>query len=280
MALPAETHVGSVTLRSGDLGAARAFYGDLVGLTEAGDDGPALGVDGGPALLRFEPVTPGAPSPPRATGLFHTAIRFPTRADLAAVLRRVAEGGAQLSGASDHGVSEALYLDDLEGNGVELYWDRPREAWPRDATGRVEMFTAPLDLRDLLEQLRDEAGPGAPAGTDIGHVHLQVSDLERSLRFYRDAVGFEQQAFLGGTAGFVSAGGYHHHLGMNTWRSLGSGPAPPGSAGLQRVTIAVPDEDALDALARRLEAAGFDATRDGAALYADDPDGIGVVFGA
>jgi catechol 2,3-dioxygenase len=284
VALPAGTHVASVTLRSGDLEAAQRFYGDVVGLTEAPDGAPpgglALGARGGPALVRLEPAVPGTPAPPRATGLYHTAVRFPTRAELAAALKRVAEAGVRLSGASDHGVSEALYLDDLEGNGVELYWDRPRDVWPRDATGRVEMFTAPLDLRALLAQLEDGDTGLAPAQTDVGHVHLKVSELERSMRFYLDVVGFEEQAWLGGAAGFVSAGGYHHHVGMNTWESRGAGPAPPGSAGLERVAFALPSDEALDALAVRLEDASVAATRDGASLAADDPDGIGLVFGA
>lgn len=284
MALPAGTHVASVTLRSGDLEAAARFYGDIVGLTAVRGGAPpgglALGARGGPALVRVEPAVPGTPAPPRATGLFHTAVRFPTRAELAAALRRVAEGGVRLSGASDHGVSEALYLDDLEGNGVELYWDRPREVWPRDATGRVEMFTAPLDLGDLLAQLVDAGDGVAPAETDIGHVHLKVSELGRSMRFYLEDVGFEEQAWLGGSAGFVSAGGYHHHVGMNTWQSRGSGPAPPGSAGLERVAFALPSGDALDALEARLQDAGLTSTRDGAALAVEDPDGIALVFAA
>jgi catechol 2,3-dioxygenase len=282
MALPAGTHVASVTLRSGDLDAAARFYGELVGLREvaAAGAGLALGADGGPALLSFEPAVPGTPAPPGATGLFHTAIRFPARGELAAALRRVAEGGAQLSGASDHGVSEALYLDDPEGNGVELYWDRAREAWPRDAAGRVEMFTAPLDLRDLLDQQPESDGTRAPAGTDVGHVHLQVAELDRSMRFYLDLVGFEAQAWLGGQAGFVSAGGYHHHVGMNTWRSRGAGPPPPGSAGLERVTIAVPSAAALDALGDRLASGGVAATRDGDTISVADPDGIGLRFAA
>ena len=167
MRLPDGTHVAAVTLRSGDPDAARRFYAGLVGLAEAGGDAPpgglALGAPGGPALVRLEPVSPGTPAPPDSTGLYHTAIRFPTRAALAAALRRVAAGGARLSGASDHGVSEALYLDDPEGNGVELYWDRPREAWPRDAGGRIEMFTAPLDLAGLAAELeRGDGGPRRP----------------------------------------------------------------------------------------------------------------------
>jgi catechol 2,3-dioxygenase len=279
MTLPAATHIVSVTLRSGDLPAARRFYGELAGLTDAAGEGPpggvALGAGGGPALVRLEPIAPGTPAPPRSTGLFHTALRYPTRAELAAALLRVAEGGGRLSGASDHGVSEALYLDDPEGNGVELYWDRPREVWPRDASGRIEMFTAPLDLRDLLEQVPGgRAGPAAPAGTDVGHVHLRVSELERSRRFYRDLVGFEEQAWLGASASFVSAGGYHHHIGMNTWQSEGAGQPPPGSAGLERVAIALGSADAVDGLAERLDAAGVAATRDGDAVLVEDPDGI------
>nr|MBA2637763.1 VOC family protein [Solirubrobacterales bacterium] len=202
--MTAATHVARVDLRVDDVATSARFYRDAVGLTgehelRAGD-GPVL------LTLRADGVT--GPAPARATGLFHVAVRYPTRAGLAAALRRVAASGARLSGASDHGVSEALYLDDPAGNGVELYWDRRREVWP------AEMFTAPLDLPDLLAEGSDELEPDAAAGTDIGHVHLKVADLERAVAFYTGEVGLAVEHRYGAAAAFLAAGHYHHHVGL------------------------------------------------------------------
>ncbi len=223
----AVTHVERVDLRVVDVGAAQAFYRDVAGL-EAGEEG-VLRAPGGRILLGLSSEGVRGPAPARATGLFHTAIRFPTRTALAAALRRVLAAGARLSGASDHGVSEALYLDDPAGNGVELYWDRPREVWP------TEMFTAPLDLRDL------HAAGGeterAPEGTDVGHVHLKVADLERAVGFYVGELGLAVEHRYGSEAAFVAAGGYHHHVGLNTWLSRGAAPTPQELAGVERVVF-------------------------------------------
>jgi len=222
----------SVDLRVDDLDRALAFYGPVVGLEvreRAGDRAQLGAPGGGPVLLRLSSAGVAGPAPRTGAGLFHTAIRFPRRADLAAVLRRLAASRTPLSGASDHGVSEALYLDDPAGNGVELYWDRPREVWPDD------MFTAPLDLRDLVA-----AGPQtetAPPGTDIGHVHLRVADLPRSVAFYVDDLGFELMHRYGDAAAFVANDGYHHDLGLNVWHSRGLGLGPADRAGLERVVL-------------------------------------------
>ena len=237
------TAVKRVDLRVDDLGAATAFYRDVVGL-EASEDA-TLGVPGGPPLVSLTADGVTSRAPRRAAGLFHTAFRYPTRADLAAALRRAAP---HLTGASDHGVSEALYLDDPAGNGVELYWDRPRDVWPPD------MFTAPLDLQDLAA-----AGPAAdraPEGTDIGHVHLKVSDLPRAEEFWLGDLGFDLMHRYGAEAAFVATGGYHHHVGLNVWMSLGAPLAPRDAAGLARVVFAT----------------------DGEAREATDPDGIAVLL--
>lgn len=269
-------HIAAVTLNAADVERLRAFYGDVLGIGPVPDNAAAaaLGADGRHALVRLVEASAGAPPPGRrATGLFHTAIRYPARADLADALRRVAGAGVRLSGASDHGVSEALYLDDPGGNGVELYWDRGREAWPRPPSGEgVDMFTAPLDLRGLLA----EGGGDATAdGVDVGHVHLKVSELDRAVAFWSGALGMEVQALWDGQAAFVSAGGYHHHIGMNTWMSRGGSPPPPGSPGLERVTLALPDDAAVEATAARLREAGVEVTEgEGGAHHARDPDGV------
>ncbi|MBI5103927.1 MAG: VOC family protein [Solirubrobacterales bacterium] len=270
--LPAQTRVASVTLRARDVGALGALYEDLLGL--AREERPGGGAAYG-GLVEAVPVSPGEPMPPHAhaPGLFHTALRYPTRAGLAAALRRVTEAGIHLTGASDHGVSEALYLHDPEGNGVELYWDRPADAWPRTADGRVDMYTERLSLESLLRE-DEPAGDGAP---DVGHVHLKVSDLPRAVAFWVGVVGFEEQAAYGDQASFVSAGGYHHHLGLNVWHSRGAAPAPATSAGLDHLTLAVPSGADVEALAERLRAAGAPAELGpGGALRTTDPDGLGL----
>ena len=220
------TGVQSVVLRVDDLDAATAFYRDVVGLEDAG--GGLLLVPGGPAVVELSDAGVSGPAPRRASGLFHTAFRFPARADLAAALRRVASR-SHLTGASDHGVSEALYLDDPSGNGVELYWDRDRSLWPE------EMYTAPLDLQDLAAAGGEATR--APEGTDVGHVHLKVSDLDRAVDFWHGELGFDVMARWRTEAAFLATGGYHHHVGLNTWLSLGAEPGPRELAGLERVVF-------------------------------------------
>jgi catechol 2,3-dioxygenase len=156
-------------------------------------------------------------------------------------VQRLAATGARISGASDHGVSEAIYLPDPDGNGIELYADRPRAAWPPPAPGeRVGMYTRPLDLSGLLELVADsEPVRHAGAGLQVGHMHLHVGDLGAARAFYADTLGFEVMASMP-SAVFLAVGGYHHHLGANTWRGEGVGPAPPGTAGLREWTIVLP----------------------------------------
>ena len=233
--LPADSRLGAIRLRAGDVDRLRAFYETTIGLEALGaDDGiTTLGVDGSPLVeLVSEPGAP--PRPPRSTGLFHLALLVPARADLARTLRRVVDSGWPLSGASDHLVSEALYLSDPEGNGIELYRDRPREEWPL-ADGSIEMATLPLDLQSLLgEPGGESADASMPAGTILGHVHLQVADLGDAEAFWVDALGLDVTVRGYPGALFTSAGGYHHHVGLNTWAGVGA-PSPPlgapGSSG-------------------------------------------------
>ena len=227
----------SVELRARDLGLAERFYTEAIGLERVQDEPLALGAGGRP-LVVLRQAEGAVPPPPSSTGLFHMAIRFPGRPALARALRRLVEKGVGLSGASDHGVSEALYLADPDMNGIELYRDRPRDEWPMDPHGGVGMFTAPLDVRALFE---DAGGDGsAEPETDMGHVHLKVSDLERSVDFYGERLALNLRARYGREAAFMAVGDYHHHVGLNTWQSLGGSPPPQGAPGLERYTIAVP----------------------------------------
>src|SRR3954449_4250351 len=279
--IAADTRMGAVRLTVGDLDGVRDFYRDAIGLSELdrADGVVRLGTNGEPLVELTG--NPDAPPRPRGTsGLFHLAILVPTRADLARALQRVAESGWRLSGASDHLVSEALYLSDPEGNGIELYRDRPREEWPvRD--GVLQMDTLPVDLDGVLGELRrDDAEAPVPAGTQMGHVHLNVGDLTAAEAFYSGALGFDVTVRGYPGALFVSAGGYHHHLGLNTWAGEGAPPPPPGSRGLREFEVVLPDEAALAAEEDRLREAGFEPSREGDRVLAADPSGNRIVLTA
>ena len=186
------------------------------------------------------------------TGLFHLALLTPSRPDLSRALRRVVDSGWRLTGASDHLVSEALYLDDPEGNGIELYRDRPRDDWPM-AGDQVQMATFPLDLESLLAESKADDPIGAmPSGTTLGHVHLQVGDLDRASLLGRRARLRRRSPALGPGALFLSAGGYHHHVGLNTWAGDGAPPPPPGSRGIIHFELVLPDETEVAGAAGRL----------------------------
>jgi catechol 2,3-dioxygenase len=270
-----QLRIGSVHLAVSDLGRSVDFYENVLGLPliSRGDEEAILGPDREAPLLQLTRLHEPTVSPPRSSGLFHVALLHPSRGDLAETVLRIAAARWPLTGASDHGVSEAIYLDDPDGLGLEIYADRPREQWPApDGADPVRMFTLPLDLRGLLATAREDLAPAISAGTVVGHVHLKVSDVDRAVRFYRDVLGFDLQAHLP-SAAFVAAGGYHHHFGLNTWQSLGAPPAPLTAPGLRLVELQVSDVAALDALQRRLADAGVaEVRRDGDLLSLHDDD--------
>jgi catechol 2,3-dioxygenase len=254
------TAIGTVYLTVSDLGRSRDFYESVLGLSarERDDGGLALGVDGERPLIELHGDGSARRLDRRATGLFHLAVLLPTRRDLAFALARLAATRWPLDGASDHLVSEALYLSDPDGNGIEIYRDRPRQEW-REVEGRLQMATLPLDLRDVAGELpAGGAAPvAAPAGTRIGHVHLQVSELERTEAFYSGVLGFDVMVRGYPGALFVAAGGYHHHIGLNTWHSAGASPPAPGAVGLRHYEVQLPDAAGLETVLARIEAAGL-----------------------
>jgi catechol 2,3-dioxygenase len=272
--LPSATHIGSVHLTVADLEAQRSFYERALGLRELERDGSTvrLGPDGGPVILELT-GDPDAPRRPHGTtGLYHLAVLVPGRADLGQALRRVIESGWRFTGASDHLVSEALYLNDPEGNGIEIYRDRPREEWARSDEGVIQMATLPLDLDGVLGEIEAaEPVPALmPAGTHIGHVHLQVANLRDAETFYSGALGFEVTVRTYPGALFVSAGGYHHHIGLNTWESAGGSPPPEGSTGLRSFELVLPTTDDANLVADRAREAGAQVeTGDGTAIVLD-----------
>ncbi|MDP3256270.1 VOC family protein, partial [Bosea sp. (in: a-proteobacteria)] len=228
-------------------------------------DASELGVDG-EILVRLER---GASRPASAAGLFHLAILLPSRADLGDWLAHAATIRLPLEGASDHLVSEALYLSDPEGNGIEIYRDRPRADWPR-RDGAIRMATDRLDLNALLAEARPGHYAGMPSGTRMGHIHLRIGDTAAAEAFYAGALGFELMVRYPG-ASFLASGGYHHHIAGNVWNSRGAGPRQPGEAGLASFEIVARDPDDLATMRHRMLEAGGTATPAGATI--DDPWG-------
>lgn len=275
-----DTTLGSVRLNAGDQQALADFYERTVGLRALDRNGiTALGTDADRPIVELAPAPDAPPRPAGTTGLFHLAILVPTRLELARALRRVSESGWRFTGASDHLVSEALYLRDPEGNGIEIYRDRPRSEW-RHAGGEIEMDTLPLNLEGVLEELADDDSPdgGMAPGTRLGHVHLNVAGLPASEAFYVGALGLDVTVRGYPGALFVSAGGYHHHVGLNTWMGEGAPPPPPGARGLDRFEIVLPSTAEVDAAERRLADAGMGPSRSDEGVTAVDPSGNRVLL--
>jgi catechol 2,3-dioxygenase len=232
----APIRIGRVTLRVRDLAAVSRFYQDIIGLrlleetptrvTLGAGRRPLLVLDGNPTLL---------PRDRREAGLFHTAFLLPTRADLGRWFAHARASGALIDGASDHRVSEAIYLADPESNGIEVYTDRQPSFWPRQ-DGAIAMTTEPLDAADLLAAGEGAAWAGMSEDGIVGHVHLQVGDTGEAERFYRDRLGFDVTCRYHG-ASFFGSGGYHHQLAANVWNSVGAGPRIPNMTGLARVEL-------------------------------------------
>jgi catechol 2,3-dioxygenase len=279
-AAPDATRMDTVQLLVRDLDAMTRFYHEAVTLDVLAHDGvtAALGRGGVPIVrLRRESDLPARNA--RGAGLYHTAIVFQDERHLATSLASMAQRAGHLyEGSADHLVSEAFYFHDPEGNGLELYRDRPREQWPTDSLGRVTMGLEPLDPGAFLRTWYDAraAADTDTASAAVGHVHLQVGDIPRARAFYVDALGFDVIADMG-SALFVSAGGYHHHLAMNTWQSAGAGPRA-ASFGLGDVRIRMPSQDDVAATADRLAHRGIAVRDDGASLRVADPWGTQLVI--
>lgn len=281
--LPHDTHIGSVQLQVSDLKTALAFYQELLGfqLYEKTNNKAFLSANGiSPALLVLVSNPAAKPKETHTTGLYHFAIRLPNRSVMGALLIRLLESQWPIYGGSDHLVSEALYLADQDGNGIEIYIDRPRESWPIK-NGMVDMVSEPLDFRGLINAARenDTTWRGIHPETDIGHIHLQVSDLLQSEKFYNQVLGLEvtQRNYPG--ALFLAAGGYHHHIGLNTWNSKSAPPSSADHIGLIAYELRIPDGSARQELLKRLTKSKLTLTEPFIHYHPDqimvsDPDSI------
>ena len=262
-----DTQIGLVSLKVADFGRSLPFYTHNIGLKllRRDDDVAVLGTAVRPLLELVE--KPGAALPRGTTGLYHFALLVPNRLELAKTFKNLVETETKFQGFSDHSVSEAIYLGDPDGNGIEIYRDRRRDEWPVQ-NGRLQMNTLPLDLDSLIAELNGHTTPwqGLHDDTIMGHIHLHIRNLDEAEAFYCNVLGFERVMRYGAAAGFVSAGGYHHHIGLNTWAGVGV-PAPPQQmAGLRHYQILLPDQTALDAVAGRLDANKI--------TYATQPEGL------
>jgi catechol 2,3-dioxygenase len=263
--------MGPVELSVADLERSLEYWQRAIGLRVLEREGGRATLGADSPLVSFV-EEPGATPADGHTGLFHVALLVPDRPGLARFLVHSAREKVALTGLSDHAVSEAIYLRDPDRHGIEVYADRSRGLWE----GKVaqQMTTVPLDVGSLLGELDDPASApfeGLPDATTVGHVHLRVADVEDTARFYRDVLGMDVTAQLGSQAVFLSAGGYHHHVGGNTWESRGASPAPPGSATLRHATFVLPDAEERDRVAARVADSGQDPEPFGGGVLVRDP---------
>jgi catechol 2,3-dioxygenase len=275
MSLP--HRIGRIDLTVASLERATTFYEEVIGLRRLGGDRTSAFLGAGDRQLLRLVELPGARPAPRAAGLYHFALLLPTRRDLALSLDHLHRVNAPISGYADHAVSEAIYLTDPDGHGIEIYRDRPRAAWDYPG-GALRMTVDPLDVRGILAELPDPlpAWDGLAEGTVMGHIHLQVSDIAATEAFYMRLLGFDVVTHYGPSAIFLSRDGYHHHIGANTWAGAGLPSAPPGAARLLSYAIRLDPTVDRDALSRRLSAAGHPVAVSEDALVTEDPSGLTV----
>ena len=275
----AATRMGHVHLTVADLDRSISFYQDVLGFSVHGREEKTAHLGAGRHELLRLTENPRARQVRGTTGLYHFAVLTARRRDLAWVLERIGNSGAPLQGVVDHWFSEAIYLADPDGNGVEVYHDRPRDQWPPLNTV-VARGNGPVDIDELMSELEDAGGErkGLHADTTIGHVHLQVPDIQEAEAFYHGLLGFEKMMKIGDSAGFVAAGGYHHHIAYNVWAGVGAPSPPVDAAGLRYFTIVLPNEAERDRVLNRMRSAGLRLERNPEGFLAGDPSRNGVLI--
>lgn len=267
--LHAQTNLGYVHLNIASLQRSIDFYQRAIGLKIIKRDGNSIYLGVGDDILLALTEIPGAIRRPRHSGLYHFAILTPSREALGRSLRNLIDTGAEIQGGADHLVSEALYLADPDGNGIEIYRDRPRSAWQYE-NGRLKMATDPLDYQGILEGARGD-WQGLEPGTRLGHMHLHVADLDLATDFYEHLLGFNFLMNYMGSAAFLSVGGYHHHIGINTWNGVGAPPNPPDAVGLRYFSVNLVSEEQCQELILRLDKANWPFEERNSGILVRDP---------
>lgn len=277
--LHSDTSLGYVNLQVSDLERSKDFYQRVIGFNveKETEDQASLGA-GGRTLLVLTGI-PGAVKVPRHSGLYHFAILTPSRRALGKSLRNLIDTGAEIQGGADHLVSEAIYLADPDGNGIEIYRDRPRDEW-QDENGQLKMATDPLDFQGILETTNGLNGSwgGLEEGTRLGHMHLHVTNLEQAASFYEKVLGFDFQLNYMNSATFLSAGGYHHHIGLNTWNGVGAPSNPPDAVGLKYFSVNLVGDDEIRLLSERLDRAQWPYEEVHSGMLVRDPSENGIIF--
>lgn len=268
------TFVSQVNLKVANLERSLTFYQEVIGLQmlQQTNSTADLTADGKTVLVTIQQPDDVVPKQGRTTGLYHFALLLPTRADLGRLLKHFLQVRYPLQGASDHLVSEAIYLADPDGNGIEVYADRPASGWSWN-NGEVEMATVALDAESLLAEGEGEEWNGMPAGTIMGHIHLHVSELQKTEEFYTKGLGFEVVTRYGGQALFISTGKYHHHIGLNTWNGVGAPPAAENSVGMESYTMVFPSEEKREQILSQLKELGVTVTEEKGVFITADPSG-------
>lgn len=266
--------VGKVNLKVENLERSLAFYQQIIGFKLLGrkENKALLTADGRTALLSIEQPENVKVKQPRTTGLYHFALLLPTRSDLGSILQHLLNSGYPLQGASDHLVSEALYLADPDGNGIEIYRDRPSSTWEWN-DGEVVMATKPLDAEAVLSEGNGKPWTGLPSATLMGHIHLHVSELEQTENFYQNGLGFEVVSNYHNQALFISTGHYHHHIGLNVWNGIGAPSPLENSVGLESFTLVFPSEEAREQAINQLREIGAAVSKENQDFFTKDPSG-------
>ncbi len=276
MGIHAETRLGYVHLTASNLNRSLDFYRQSLGFKVHWQENGSAGLGAGRHDLLKLTENPQAKRVRGVTGLYHFAILVPSRLELARSLRRLAQTQTPLEGMADHGVSEALYLPDPDGNGIEIYRDRPRAEWPI-VNGQLQMTVDPLDAAGVLAEPAENTEAGLAPTTVLGHMHLHVSHLAEAETFYREVIGFEVMQHFGGQAAFLAAGGYHHHLGLNTWAGVGAPPPPENAVGLRYFVINLPEQAELGRLVERARRANWPFEEQSGGIFLRDSSRNGVL---
>ena len=273
------TYVGHVNIKVQDLNRSLTFYQEILGfqILEQTEKTAKLTTDGKTSVLSIEQPENVVPKHGKTTGLYHFALLLPKRSDLAEIVHHFMEIGFRY-GSSDHLVSEALYLADPDGNGIEIYIDREPSEWTW-SNGEVAMTVDPLNFEDLLSEGKQQSWKGLPAGTVMGHIHLHVSELKKTEEFYSKGLGFEVVNRYGDQALFISTGKYHHQIALNTWAGVGAPTPPENSVGLESFTIVLADEAARNTIIAQLKSIGASVTEENGSFITYDPSGNRIYLG-